>query len=176
MPTGLRFPWLRACTITGVLALVLLYSATRDPGGRHLQGQGLAPVRNFQPVQGLSLQMPGESAVPLPKGGLAMRLHVSESSTILQEFTPSASGVLKLNQLRSALDLRYGIFTGTELGLEIASLYHHSGGLDGLITATEALVDRPAPIRASLKDLGFRLHHLAKRHSRCFKVPTAAMA
>jgi hypothetical protein len=153
--TDLRFSGPRPWKIAGVLALLMLSGAVEIQADDAYRSQGLAPVRNLQPVQGLSLQMPGESAVLLPKGGLAMRLHVSESSTILQEANPDASGVLKLNQLRSALDLRYGIGRRTELGLEIASLYHHSGGLDGLITAVEALADRPAPLRARLKGSGF---------------------
>jgi hypothetical protein len=138
-----------------LVALLLLYSAAEVRADDLYIGQGLAPVRNFQPIQGLSLQMAGESALPLPKGGLSVRLQVSESSTILQESTPNASGVLKLNQLRPALDLRYGIFTNTELGIEIASLYHNSGGLDGFITAAESLVDKRAPLRTSLKGMGF---------------------
>ncbi len=141
--------------IAAALVLFLLYSATEVRGEDSYIGQGLAPARNFQPLQGLSLQMSGESAVPLPIGDLGMRLHVSESSTILQESTPNVSGLLKLNQLRTAFDLRYGMFAGTEVGVEIASLYHHSGGLDGLITAVERLVGRPGPLRASLNGTGF---------------------
>jgi len=150
--------------LLAALLLLGLYHATNILADDSYRTQGLAPVRNFQPVQGLSLQMPGETAVPLSKGGLAMRLHVSESGTILQEVTPTGSGLLKLNQLRSALDLRYGISTSTELGLEIASLYHHSGGLDGLITAVESLVPRPAPFRESLKGVGFA--YLISRNGR----------
>jgi hypothetical protein len=118
-------------------------------------GQGLVPVRDFQPIQGLSLQMPGESIHPVNKGGVTVRLHVAESSTILQETTPNATAVLKLNQLRSALDLRYGLLPDTEVGIEIASLYNNSGGIDGLITAVEHLTIHSAPIRESLKHAGF---------------------
>jgi hypothetical protein len=84
-----------------------------------------------------------------------MRLHVAESSTILQETTPTASAVLKLNQLRSSIDLRYGLLHNTEVGIEIASLYNNSGGLDGLVTAVEHLVNRPAPLRVNLNHAGF---------------------
>ena len=84
-----------------------------------------------------------------------MRLHVAESRTILQEATPTGSGVLKLNQLRSSLDLRYGLLPDTEVGIEIASLYNNSGGTYGLITVVEHLTDHSAPIRANLKHTGF---------------------
>lgn len=118
-------------------------------------GQGLLPAQNFQPIQGVSLQMPGESAVPLAKGELSLRAHVAETSTIVREITPPVTAVLKLNQLRSALDLRYGLPGNTEVGVEVASLYDHSGGIDGLITATENLFDRPAPTRQELKHMGY---------------------
>ncbi len=118
-------------------------------------GQGLVPVRNYQPLQGLSLQMPGESAVPLQRDELSVRADVAETSTVLRGVTPTFNAVLKLNQLRSALAIRYGAMDGTEVGLELASRYHHSGGIDGLVTAVEHLVDRPAPLRQQLKNSGF---------------------
>ena len=82
-----------------------------------------------------------------------MRLHVAESSTILQEATPTGSGVLKLNQLRSSLDLRYGFCLILRSALR-SSLYNNSGGIDGLITVVEHLTDHSAPIRANLKHTG----------------------
>jgi hypothetical protein len=118
--------------------------------------QGLLPVRNYQPIQGLSLQMPGESAIPVKKGELSLRADVAETSTILREVTPSVNALLKLNQLRSALDVRYGTpIEDLEVGLEVASRYNHSGGIDGLITAVEHLVGRPAPLRDQFKHSGY---------------------
>jgi hypothetical protein len=117
--------------------------------------QGLVPVRNFQPVQGLSLQMPGESALPLKPGDFAVRAHIAETATVLRDTTPSVYAVLKLDQLRSALDLRYGLFAGTEVGIEVASIYNHSGGIDGLISATENFFEKVSAIREQLKNAGF---------------------
>jgi uncharacterized protein DUF3187 len=117
--------------------------------------QGLVPVRNFQPVQGLSLQMPGESAVPIAPGTFTVRAHVAETATILEQNTPNVYAILKLNQLRTALEVRYGLFPDTEIGIELASLYNHSGGLDGLITATEHAIDKVSAVREKLKNTGF---------------------
>lgn len=121
-------------------------------------GQGLVPVRNFQPLQGLSLQMPVDDATPLKSGEITIRANVAETSTILREGEGKASGnaILKFGQLRSGFDVRYGTaLENVEVGLELASLYRHSSGLDGLITAVEHLVGRPAPIRRQLKNEGF---------------------
>jgi uncharacterized protein DUF3187 len=141
--------------LVGVVVLMLLGAVPEAQADEVYLPQGLMPVRDFQPIQGLSLQMSGESILPLNKGEFAVRLHVSESSTILQETTPNATAILKLNQLRSALDLRYGLLPHTEVGIEIASLYNNAGGLDGLITAVEHLLIHSAPIRESLKHTGF---------------------
>jgi hypothetical protein len=144
-----------AAGAAGVLLLQLLGPVPEARADERYRPQGPLPVRDFQPIQGLSLQMSGESILPLTKGEFAVRLHISESSTILRETTPNATAILKLNQLRSALDLRYGLFTHTEVGMEIASLYNNSGGIDGFITAVEHLTIHSAPIRESLKHAGF---------------------
>jgi len=119
-------------------------------------GQGLAPVRNFQPLQGLSLQMPVDDAIPLKSGELSLRAHVAETSTILRETTATRTALLKFGQLRTSVDIRYGTsIEDVEAGVELASLYRHSTGLEGLVTAVESLVGRPAPIRRQLKNQGY---------------------
>ena len=119
-------------------------------------GQGLVPIRNFQPLQGLSLQMPVDSAMPLKSGELSLRTNVAETSTILRETTATRTALLKFGQLRSAFDIRYGTaMEDVEVGLEFASLYRHSSGLDGLVTAVENMAGRPAPLRQQLKHQGY---------------------
>src|SRR5437879_13414646 len=110
-----------------LLAAIPSIAAVARAAGEN--AQGLVPVRNFQPVQGLSLQMPGESALPLEPGDFAVRAHIAETATVLRDTTPSVYAVLKLDQLRSALDIRYGLFPGTEVGIEVVSIYNHSGGI-----------------------------------------------
>jgi hypothetical protein len=117
--------------------------------------QGLLPVRNFQPVQGLFLHLEGDAATVVAPGVLVTRLHAAETSTILQESNSNNSALLKLNQLRTALDVRYGLFLHTELGVNVATIYNNSGGIDGLITAVEHAFDKVAPIRERLKNSGF---------------------
>lgn len=140
----------------GVLLATLLAPPVCAQAAEIYVGQGLVPVRNFQPLQGLSLQMPVDSAMPLKSGELSLRASFAETSTILRETTAARTAILKFGQLRSAFDIRYGTaMEDVEVGLEFASLYRHSSGLDGLITAVESLVGRPAPLRQKLKNQGY---------------------
>ena len=139
-----------------VLLVVLLGSSIGADAAELYVGQGLVPVRNFQPLQGLSLQMPVDSAMPLKSGERSLRANFAETSTVLRETTATRTAILKFGQLRSAFDIRYGTaMEDVEVGLEFASLYRHSSGLDGLVTAVEALVGRPAPLRQQLKNQGY---------------------
>lgn len=136
--------------------LISLVSCSRAYAGEPLLGQGPFPARNFQPIQGLSLQMPAVSAVPLRRRELAFRAHLAETSVSLIDETPAASAVLNLNQLISSFDLRYGLDGTTELGLEVISFYNHSGALDGAISSVERLfAGRLSPPFERLKDSGF---------------------
>lgn len=140
----------------GVLLATLLAPLVCAQAAEIYVGQGLVPVRNFQPLQGLSLQMPVDSAMPLKSGELSLRASFAETSTILRETTATRTAILKFGQLRSAFDIRYGTaMEDVEVGLEFASLYRHSSGLDGLVTAVESLVGRPAPLRQKLKNQGY---------------------
>ena len=140
----------------GVLLIVLLGPPIGADAAELDAGQGLVPVRNFQPLQGLSLQMPVDSAIPLKPGEIIVRGHFAESSTALRETSTAGNGVLKLGQFRSAFDIRYGTaLEGIEVGLELASLYRHSSGLDGLITAIERLFGKANGPRDALKHSGY---------------------
>ena len=150
MRQGVRWPAL------GMLLGMLLGTSISADAAELYVGQGLVPVRNFQPLQGLSLQMPVDSAMPLKSGELSLRANVAETSTILRETTATRTAFLKFGQLRSAIDIRLGTaMEDVEVGIEFASLYRHSSGLDGLITATENLVGRSAPLRQQLKNQGY---------------------
>lgn len=139
-----------------VLLAILLGPSIGAEAAELYVGQGLVPVRNFQPLQGLSLQMPVDGAMPLKSGEISLRANFAETSTILRETTAAGTAILKFGQLRSAFDIRYGTaMEDIEIGLEFASLYRHSSGLDGLVTAVEALAGRPAPIRQQLKNQGY---------------------
>ena len=147
---GVRWPAL------GLLLGLLLGPPISADAVELYVGQGLAPVRNFQPLQGLSLQMPVDSAMPLNAGEFVLRGQLAETSTSLLETEPTGHGVLKNAQVTSTLDIRYGTpVKNVEVGLVIGSIYRHSSGLDGLITAGEHLISRPNGPRTALKNSGY---------------------
>ena len=93
MRQGVRWPAL------GMLLGMLLGTSISADAAELYVGQGLVPVRNFQPLQGLSLQMPVDSAMPLKSGELSLRANVAETSTILRETTATRTAFLKFGQL-----------------------------------------------------------------------------
>ena len=128
-------------------------------------GQGLVPVRNYQPIQGLSLQMPGEGAVPVAKGEFAVRLVASETSTI-------CGG----DRTREPVEFKSAPYTSTfvrdftnEMGWN-SQAYNNSGGLDGLIRR-RAIFGRPARSGNGERDRLADTCHGMVRH--CCKAVTA---
>ncbi len=119
------------------------------------EGFGPLPVRNFQPIQLLFLGMPGDRAEVLKKGRLDVRVELAETSTVFNEHTAHASVVMKFEQLRSGLLLRYGVLDRLEVGIEVPALYRYRGFMEGIITATERATTGLSPPRAALRDRGF---------------------
>jgi hypothetical protein len=137
-----------------VLAL-LIWSLCAGRAAALAEGFGPLPVRNFQPIQLLFLGMPGDRAEVIKKGRLDVRVELAETSTIFNEHTAQASAVMKFEQLRSGLFLRYGLTDRWEVGMEVPALYRYRGFMEGVITATERATTGLSPARAALKDAGF---------------------
>ncbi|MGH7255215.1 MAG: DUF3187 family protein [Nitrospirales bacterium] len=119
------------------------------------EGSGPFPVRNFQPIQMLILGIPGDRALVLPKGRLDVRIEMAETSSVFDENEPRVQTTMKLETLRSAVFLRYGLTQRLEVGMELPVLYRYRGFLEGLITAAERATTGLAPARERLRDTGF---------------------
>jgi len=142
--------------LAGAIVAALLGFAGGADAADPFVGQGLVPGRNFQPLQGLSLQMPVDDALPLKKGELVLRADLAETSTALNEASPAGRGMLKFGQLTTVLGARYGSdMQNVEVGLQVEAIYRHTGGLDGLVTAVERLVGRSNGPRDALKPFDY---------------------
>ncbi len=142
--------------VRGLFLLVLLAcSLCSGQAAVRAEGFGPLPVRNFQPIQLLFLGMPGDRAEVLKKGQLDVRVELAETSTIFNERTASAHAVMKFEQLRSSVFLRYGLTDQLEIGIEVPGLYRYRGFMEGVITATERATTGLSPARAALRDSGF---------------------
>src|SRR5512133_559541 len=67
------------------------------------EGFGPFPVRNFNPLQQLVLNMPGDRATVLPKGGLDVRLELAETAAVYSELSAGPTAQVKFETLRTGL-------------------------------------------------------------------------
>lgn len=154
---GLR---LRDRILPALVALLAILAV----GGRaaaEVDGYGPFPVRNFQPIQLLFLGMQGDRAAVIGKGALDIRVELAETSTVFDETLPSVTAMVKMEQLRSGLFLRYGLTDRLEVAMEIPLLYRYRGFLNGVISQVERLTSGLSPARAALKNTGF-VYNLTK--------------
>ena len=121
------------------------------------EGFGPLPTRNFSPVQNLFLGMPAERATTLRKGTTQVRLESAQSNTVFDDGRfgeLDGRALVKMEQGRTALDLRYGMTEKLETGFEIPLLYRTKGFLEPFVEAIEAVTIDGA-VRNRLEDVSF---------------------
>lgn len=129
------------------------YAAVTEPNGF-----GPFPVRNFQPIQLLVLGIPGDRAAVIAKRALDIRVELASTNSVFREESNRVSALMHFETLRSGLFLRYGLTDRLEIGVEVPALYRYRGILDGAITFTERALNRVAPARPPLNQVGFVFH------------------
>ena len=143
--------------ISGLALLVwLLFSFVGvHPSSVHAEGFGPFPVRNFQPIQQLVLNMPGDRAAVLKQGVLDVRLELAETASIFRDGGPQTNVTMKFETLRSGLFLRYGATERWEFSLEVPVLYRYHGFMDGPIKSVERLTSGVSPARSALSQTDY---------------------
>jgi hypothetical protein len=134
----------------GLTAVVCLHPAQANG-----EGFGPFPVRNFNPLQQLVLNMPGDRAAVLPHGTLDVRLELANTSAIYNEAPPGSSAQVKFETLRNGLFLRYGVTSRLEVGLEVPVLYRYTGFMEGGIEAVERATTGLSPARSALSHVSY---------------------
>jgi hypothetical protein len=134
----------------GLTAVVCFHSAQAQA-----EGFGPFPVRNFNPLQQLVLNMPGDRAVVLTPGTLDVRLELAETSAIYNEAPVGASAQVKFETLRNGLFLRYGVTSRFEVALEVPVLYRYTGFMSGMIEAVERATTGLSPARSALGNVNY---------------------
>jgi hypothetical protein len=144
-------------TIFGLALLIglLLSFVSVQPSLVHAEGFGPFPVRNFQPIQQLVLNMPGDRAAVLKQGVLDVRLELAETASIFRDGGPQTSVTMKFETLRSGLFLRYGATERWEFSVEVPVLYRYQGFMDGPIKSVERLTSDVAPARNALSQTDY---------------------
>jgi Protein of unknown function (DUF3187) len=131
-------------------AAALLY-----PSRALAEGFGPLPTRNFNPLQQLVLNMPGDRGTVLIRGEMEVRLELAETAAVFSEMTPKASAQIKFETLRNGLFLRYGLTSKLEVGLEIPLLYRWTGFMSGMIEGVERATTGLSPARKALSQVSY---------------------
>lgn len=125
------------------LAIMLLLALHGTSWGMNLDnGLGPLPVRNYQAIQLLFLEMEATSPQVLAPGEIGLDLQLAESNTIFEEKRPEANITMKLEVLRTTFRARYGLLPRLEIGLAIPIIYRYPGFLDGFIEDVEQSLKR----------------------------------
>jgi hypothetical protein len=119
------------------------------------EGFGPFPVRNFNPLQQLVLNMPGDRAAVISKGALDVRLELAETAAVFSQMSPNAVAQMKFETLRNGLFLRYGVTTKLEVAVEVPLLYRYTGFMGGMIEAVEKATRGLSPARSTLSDVSY---------------------
>jgi hypothetical protein len=101
------------------------------------------PLRlvNQHPLQLLFLQPFPDVASPVAPGHALVHLNTALTNSLMQQ-NQEYVAELDLEMLRTVIDLRYGLHSNVELGLEIPFLFTYSGILDGFIEGAEKFFGR----------------------------------
>jgi hypothetical protein len=100
-------------------------------------GQGPAPVRNYQPIQLIFLNLPVERARTLAAGSLRLHIESVESNTISTVSNAQVEAILKLETNRTVFGAKAGLRPGMEIGIDVPFLSHFGGFLDPFIDGVE---------------------------------------
>ena len=101
------------------------------------------PLRlvNQQPLQLLFLQSFPDVAPPVEPGHALVHLNTALTNSLMQQNRDDVAD-LDLEMLHTVIDLRYGLHSNVELGLEIPFLFTYSGILGGFIEDAEGFFGR----------------------------------
>lgn len=142
-----------------VTAIVALLLGTRLPSfavEAHPPKLG-GPLRlvDQTPTQLLFLQHFPDVAGPVSAGRLLLHWNTALTNTIIWERSGEVTEHTNIEMVRTVLDLRRGLFSGVEAGIEVPFLYIYGGALDGFIRWVERVVGDEQASRKDGKDEDF---------------------
>jgi len=146
--------WRRGCVL-GVAGTALTVFFCLPVTQAEAEGFGPFPVRNFNPLQQLVLNMLGDRAAVISRGALDVRLELAETAAIYSEMTPTALAQVKFETLRNGLFLRYGATSRLEVAVEIPLLYRYTGFMGGMIEGVEKATTGLSPARSALSNVSY---------------------
>jgi hypothetical protein len=120
------------------LVLLLAGAAALAAEEEAFSGYGPIPVRNFQPIQLIFLNLPCERALVQSPGRFELHLESAESNEIATN-QGSIDATLKFETNRTVLGGSVGVGRGLEVGLDVPMISRFGGFLDPFIDDIEHL-------------------------------------
>jgi hypothetical protein len=132
--------WRTASWFCCVVAMVSLLRSGAAADEEEFRFLGPAPVRNFQPIQLIFLNLPFERAATIGPGAIGLHLESAEINEIATTQGPVRSA-LKFETNRTVIGARYGLAPHWEIGLDTPFISRFGGFLDPGIDLVEGLFD-----------------------------------
>jgi hypothetical protein len=138
------------------IGVVLLLGAGAAPAAEEeaFSGYGPIPVRNFQPIQLIFLNLPFERARVQPPGHFELHLESAESNEIATN-QGNIDATLKFETNRTVLGGSVGVGHGCEVGLDVPMISRFGGFLDPFIDDVEHLFGNFNPERSLFPNNSF---------------------
>jgi Protein of unknown function (DUF3187) len=141
-----------------VISLLLLWAtasaAEENVVAHEFTGYGPIPVRNFQPIQLIFLNLPFERARVQPHGHFELHLETAESNEIATN-QGDVEATLKFETNRTVLGGSVGVGHDLEIGLDVPIISRFGGFLDPFIDSVEDLFGNFNPERTLFPNNSF---------------------
>jgi uncharacterized protein DUF3187 len=124
-------------------------------------GVGPLPVRNFQPIQLIFLNLPFERAQTLPPGAIEVHLESAESNEIATN-QEEVQAVLKFETNRTVLGGNYGVAPDLQVGLDVPFISRFGGFLDPFVDSVEDFFGTSNPERRLFPNNSFGGFHVSR--------------
>jgi hypothetical protein len=148
--------------LLATVSFLLLVCAARAPADdREFSGYGPIPVRNFQPIQLIFLNLPLERARVEPAGHFELHLESAESNEIATN-QGGIDATLKFETNRTVFGGSLGVGHGLEVGLDIPMISRFGGFLDPVIDSVEQLFGNFNPERTLFPNNSFGGFHVQR--------------
>lgn len=144
---GLRISRLVACSIGFSLFLNAGNGFCNDSRDDWNRVSGPIPIVDQSPIQLLFLQPIPDRAETYPKSRYSLSLTTSITNTLLWNKSDNYYGYIDMEMIRTSIELRYGIFSGIEIGMSLPFIYGSGGFLDHGILEFEELVSSSRDLR-----------------------------
>lgn len=149
-----RLAWIR-----NALVVWLVVAA---PGfAEEFTGSGPLPVRNFQPIQLIFLNLPFERAQTLPLGEFEVHLESVESNEIATN-QEDVQALLKFETNRTVLGGSVGVTPHLQLGVDVPFISRFGGFLDPFIDVVEDVFQTSNPERKLFPHNSFGGFHVSR--------------